>query len=333
MNTFKYGVFFLFSLLFANSAWAGNPNLGTAGAQFLKIPVGARATGLGGAYTGLCDDALSVFWNPAGIVNVKSHSVHFSNMRWFKMFDVNAASYALNLSKFGALALGVMVFKMDKMEITDEFNPEGTGRYFDAQDIAMSASYARRLTEKFRVGISLKYINQRIWNETAYGIAFDVGTQYQIIFQNLTIAMSMRNFGPEMKMDGPDLNVKYDSDPNFPNRLIPTRLMTESYPLPLTFQFGVSLDLYESEFMMVKAAIDAVHPNDNQERIQVGSEVSFYDRLYLRGGYKYNSDDEQYNLGVGVNAFFGSVLLYADYSNLFFKILPDVHLISIGINF
>ena len=61
------------------------------------------------------------------------------------------------------------------------------------------------LTDRFNVGLTVKYIYQRIWNETATGIAFDVGTQYRLDFQNLTIAMCMTNFGADMNYDGPDL--------------------------------------------------------------------------------------------------------------------------------
>src|SRR6266571_4963191 len=37
-------------------------------AEFLKIPVGARAVGMGGAFVGVADDATAPFWNPAGMV-------------------------------------------------------------------------------------------------------------------------------------------------------------------------------------------------------------------------------------------------------------------------
>src|SRR5260221_7794896 len=37
-------------------------------AEFLKIPVGARAVGMGGAFVAVADDATSPFWNPAGMV-------------------------------------------------------------------------------------------------------------------------------------------------------------------------------------------------------------------------------------------------------------------------
>jgi len=37
-------------------------------AEFLKIAVGARAVGMGGAFSAVADDATSPFWNPAGMV-------------------------------------------------------------------------------------------------------------------------------------------------------------------------------------------------------------------------------------------------------------------------
>ena len=47
--------------------------VGTFGAQFLKIGVSARATGMGSAYTAVADNAEGVYWNPAGIVSVRDN--------------------------------------------------------------------------------------------------------------------------------------------------------------------------------------------------------------------------------------------------------------------
>jgi hypothetical protein len=319
--------------LWATMLFAQNPNLGTSGAQFLKIPIGARAAAMGGAYVGVCQDALSPFWNPAGIAKVKSSSAHFSHSKWLDTFDVSAAAYVYNAGSFGSLAASVLVLSVDKMEVTTETLPNGTGQFFDAQDLAFGLSYGRNLTDRFRVGLTARYIQQRIWNETANGIAFDVGTQYQLAFRNLTIAMSMSNFGQDMRFDGADLSVKYDANSTFPNRLVPTRLETESYPLPLNFEFGIALDIFNNRFTHAILAIDAVHPNDNEERIHFGTEISFLDRLAFRGGYKLNHDDEQLNFGGGVNAFLGNVLIGVDYAYSMYDILPNVHRLSFGANF
>ena len=48
--------------------------VGTTSAQFLKIGVGARAMGLGGSFTALANDVSTLYWNPAGITNLRGFS-------------------------------------------------------------------------------------------------------------------------------------------------------------------------------------------------------------------------------------------------------------------
>ncbi len=314
--------------------YSQNPNLGTSGAQFLQIPIGAKNTALGSAAVGLTDDASSVFWNPAGVSAVQSSSAHFTTFNWLKFFNVNAISFVHNFGNLGNLGLSLLVLNMEKMEITTELEPEGTGRYFDAQDLALGLTYARYLTDRFRFGVTAKYIHQRIWNETANGIAFDIGTQYTLDFNNLTIAMAMTNFGPDLKLSGPNLNVIHDKNKNFPlNRLTPAQLQTDNYPLPLHFQVGIGMDLARTEFFKSRIGIDASHPNDNKERVHLGTEFIFFDRLALRVGYKHNYDDENFTFGGGISDFLSGIKVNFDYAFSSFKILPNVHRFSLGLEF
>jgi hypothetical protein len=320
--------------LISINLFAQNPNLGTSGAQFLEIPVGARASSLGGAFVGISDDASSVFWNPAGLTRIKNNAAHFSYMNWFDMFDYNAVAASFNIDGVGTFAASLIVFSMDELEITTEEQPNGTGRFFDAQDMAIGITYSRFLTDRFAFGITTKYVRQRIWNETAEGIAFDVGTQYLLDFQNLTIAMSMRNFGADMRYEGEDLLVTYDKDDRIPkNRLTQASLKTDDYPMPLSFQVGVAMDIYSNDFLGIRASIDAVHPNDNQERVNIGSEISLFDRVYLRGGYRYNYDDEDITFGAGANLPVGTNKVSFNYGYAFYDILPSVHRISLDLEF
>jgi hypothetical protein len=324
----------LIFLLITAACYSQNANLGTSGAQFLQIPVGARNTAMGGAVSALTNDVSSVFWNPAGLVNIKNVQAHFSYTRWFNMFDQNAAAVAYNMGESGVIAASLISFSTGKMEITTEEKPDGTDQYFDAADIAVGITYSRYLTDRFSVGITAKYINQRIWNESADGLAFDIGTQYHLDFQNLTIAMSMTNFGGEMQFDGPDLDITYDKDTDYPlSRLTPARLKTDTYPLPLNFQVGIGFDIFSVQFVKMKGAIDAVHPNDNNERLLFGTELSFFDRLFLRGGYKYNYDDEDFTFGAGANLPFSGSFVNFDYSYSMYDILPAVHRVSVEVSF
>jgi hypothetical protein len=329
----KIAILLSFVVSFGN-IFAQNPNLGTSGAQFLQLPVDARSEAMGAAIVGLADDASSVFWNPAGIVKVKNVQAHFSYMNWFDLFDFNAASIVFNSGDIGTFGASMILLSTDKMEITTEQEPNGTGRYFDAGDIALGFSYAKYLTDRFSAGITFKYVNQRIWNESASGFAFDIGSQYRLDFQNLTIAMCMTNFGADMKFDGPDLDFTYRKDDNYPlSRLVPSGLNTEEYPLPLHFQVGIGFDVFEFDFVKMKGAIDVSHPNDNKERAHFGTEFSFFDRFFVRAGYKYNYDDQDVAFGAGANVPLGSTAVYFDYAYSVYNILPSVHRISINLSF
>ena len=326
---FALAITFLFP-----SARADNPNIGTSGAQFLKIPVGPRAAAMAGAFVSNADDVSSVFWNPAGIVNVSSSGLFVSHAPWWATMKLDNAAFVQSFEGIGSVGVSVTVFSMDPMDVTTEDSPEGTGQSFDAQDMMIGLSYARRLTEDFSVGVTAKYVQQRIWNESAGGMAFDVGTQYRIGFRDLTIGMSMTNFGGDMTYSGRDLAVKYATDPQNPFiRLAPANLAPDDYPLPLHFQVGLSMSPYVSDEFAVLLAADVAHPNDNSERVNVGAEVTILHRLFLRGGYRFGYDNEKATFGAGVALPLGGLSLTVDYAYAMYDLLPNISRISVGMTF
>src|SRR5919206_1344466 len=46
-----------------------------------EAPAGARATGMGGAFVAVADDASAVFWNPAGLASGSYFSLALDNNR------------------------------------------------------------------------------------------------------------------------------------------------------------------------------------------------------------------------------------------------------------
>jgi hypothetical protein len=324
----------LLLLVAAGTAQAENPNIGTAGAQFLQIPVGSRATAMGGAVVANSRDASALFWNPAGIVNVGGGSLFAAHTEWWATIALNHAAFVYSFGDIGSFGVSATILSMDPMELTTELEPEGTGQTFDARDVMVGLSYARKLTEDFSVGVTAKYITQQIWNEKASGIAFDVGTQYLIGVGDLTLGMCMTNFGSNMRFDGEDLNVKYDYDSQDPfNRLSPARLQSEEYPLPLHFQVGLSMTVLNVEGFAAMVAVDVTHPNDARERVNLGTELRIAENFFLRGGYRINYDIEGGTLGAGVAIPLKDIRVDFDYAFAMYDLLPDIHRISLGLTF
>jgi hypothetical protein len=65
-----------------------------------------------------------------------------------------------------------------------------------------------------------------------------------------------------------------------------TQLRAKEWALPLLFRFGLSYELIKSSSNNVIIAMDVLHPNDNDESLNVGIEYCFNDFLMLRGGYQ-----------------------------------------------
>jgi hypothetical protein len=313
---------------------AQNPNLGTAGAKFLQIGVGARAMALGGATVSFAHDASAVFSNPAGLSFVTGQSATFNYNQGWATINVTAAAYAFHLGEAGTIGASIVSMSMDPMEVTTELLPEGTGQTFTPASTAIGLTYARPLTDKFSAGITMKYVNETIWRESASGVAFDVGTQYRLWFNDFTIGMSLTNFGSNLKMDGQDLSVTYDKDIyNKRERKVTARLQTDEYALPLHFQVGISAYPYKSNTVSWLVAADVAHPNDNDERVNFGTEVGIFNTLFLRGGYRYNYDEDGLTLGVGVAWSGESTRVTFDYGYLQYNLLPSTQRFSIGLDF
>ena len=77
-----------------------------------------------------------------------------------------------------------------------------------------------------------------------------------------------------MRISGKDLNVQHDIDPTIygNNDQILATLDTDSWPIPLTFKIGLASDVLDIENHRITIAVDALHPSDNDESLNVGME-------------------------------------------------------------
>jgi len=313
---------------------------GTTAAGFLAIDVGPRGTGMGGAYVSVADDATAMYWNPAGIARLNNFQATFCNTKWIADLSFHYAGAVLALGNFGNIGINTTFLTMDQIERTTIFQPDGTGEFFDAGSYAIGLSYARYLTTQFSIGFNVKYINERVYHSNAYGFAFDVGALFDTNFHGLTLGMSISNYGTKMQLDGRDLQVQHDIAPrtygNNPN--INARLLADYFDLPLMFRVGVSMDvlkgLSNSNLIL---SMDALHPSDDVEYINIGGEYVFYNIFSLRAGYKelFAKDSEQgLSFGGGIHyKIMGTTTFYFDYSYMDFGVFNPVHLYSVSLEF
>jgi hypothetical protein len=328
-------------LIISLSAYAQEVSkVGTTAAPFLRIDVGGRAVGMGGAFTAIANDVSAMYWNPAGVARITNAEAMFCNTRWLADVNFNYAAFALNLRNLGVMGINAAFLTMDQMERTTILEPEGTGEMFDVGSYAFGLCYARNLTDRFSIGFNFKYINENIYHSSAHGIALDVGTLFDTQFYGLKIGMSISNYGTKLQMSGRDMLIQADVDPNVSgnNPNINSNLETDKFDLPLMFRVGVSMDVLKGAANSnLILSVDALHPNNDVEYMNVGGEYIFNNMFALRGGYKSlfaRDSEEGLSFGAGVNyRLFGKTTIKIDYAYQDFGVLQDVQLFTIGLGF
>lgn len=304
---------------------------GSVGAQFLKIAVGSRYQGMGEASVAIVDDAYSLYWNPAGLASIEGSNITFTNVNWMTDIALNYVSFGTRIEDFGTIGFSATMLTMGDMEVTTVEEPEGTGEQFGASSFALTGGYATNLTHRLAFGIAVKYVYEKIYNESAGGFAFDFGTQLRTGFKSLRIGMNIANMGAQLKFSGPDLMGPLDINAG----ANPTGTANvEDYELPLTFRLGMAFDLLDRADSRWTVAVEAKHPNDNDQQASLGNEYGYQDKYFLRAGYKFNYDEQGLTLGAGFRSKMGEqTALIIDYAWSDFDNLESVHRFSVGFNF
>jgi hypothetical protein len=315
---------------------------GTVAAPFLEIPVGAQAVGMGTAVVSTISDPSSLYWNPAGSALNDQSEVGATHMAWIADTKFDFIGLTLPLNGIGTIGVSFTSLSMDDMKVTTEEKPDGTGEYFSAGDIAAGISFSRRLSDRFAVGFTAKYIQQTIWHESASAFALDFGTTFRTdLLGGLVIGASLSNFGTSMKLSGRDLRQFISVSPSQlgTNDRVPSQVEMDSWDLPLEVRLGISFNPVKSDDYRWTVAADAVHPSDNYEWVNVGTEVAYRDCLFLRGGYHslFLPDAEGgLSLGIGIAStllFSSSTVAKLDFGYRDMGRVGGVNAVTLGVKF
>jgi len=316
----------------------GYKKLGTAGMKFLDIDPSARSTAMGGALNSICNDASSIFLNPAGMSFVSSFDFSFSYNSWIADIKQYAIGGAVNLETIGFGQIGGVIGisllytdngNMIRTEYLSSFRDYVQYEEpYTIEEWAIGIAYAKQLTDRFSFGGHVRYAVQDlgdtpVWkaiedDTVAVGnklspIILDFGTIYNTGFKDLRLSMAFRNFSQE---------------------LIYVR---DKFELPITMRIGIAMDVLsffmpENSSQSLTVALDALHPRDYTERIHLGFEYS-YKNLALRAGYKFNYNEENFCAGFGLNQSIENTNLKLDYAYTSFGVFESVHRFSFGFSF
>lgn len=171
-------------------------------AEFLKVQIGARAIGMGGAFTAVADDATAMWWNPAGMVYLPYREVLPQHAEKFgRLVNHDYVGFVMPLDrtsgKESAVGVGLVRLAVDDIGITPrpgdlvpgvdflDIGPDGMPSTFDpgegdlkwqpgerildidfyqanASDMAAYFSYARQYGRHWIFGGSVKFVRQSI---------------------------------------------------------------------------------------------------------------------------------------------------------------------------
>lgn len=184
---------------------------GTAAFNFLKIGIGARALGMGGAFTAIADDATATYWNPAGLVKMEGAEATVSYIKYMAGINSGFLAFAKPMGAKSQLGLSINSFYVGGLTRTDENNTE-LGE-FGSLMLVPTVAYATSLTENFSAGLAVKLIYHSIDTFNSYGIALDAGGNYMPSEAPYSFALVIQNLGQQLtafveEKDLPPITVK-----------------------------------------------------------------------------------------------------------------------------
>ena len=296
----------------------GGQRVGISTAEFLKIGVGSRASAMGDAFVAVANDASALYWNPAGLSQFKDDQLLFSHNMWVVDINHDFVGAVYHMDETNTFGVSFTSLSMQDMPVTTEFQPFGTGEYFGYSDMALAVSYSRKMTDQFSFGGTVRYIEETLDKLKMRGVMIDLGTYYWTGLGTTRFAVAVSNFGNQLAPDGQVVLIGKRSNSQW-----------QAFSPPTVFRIGFAFEPYENEFNKITASIQLNHPNDNSENVSTGVEYSWKNTFYLRGGYKFNVEEQNYSFGAGVYVPVSIANVTVDYAFSNFVRLGPAHRFSI----
>ncbi|MDH4222330.1 MAG: PorV/PorQ family protein [candidate division Zixibacteria bacterium] len=304
--SFSSFVFILLFLIFpVQSSWGilSVGERGTTGANFLKIGVGARASGMGGAFVGVADDATSIYWNTAGLSQLERQEIVFVHNQWYQDVKYEYFGYSLPVKAKSTLGFSITYLNLGDFQGYDDSDNLTSG--FSAYGAVLGLAYAHKVSSSVSFGLGLKWIQEKLEEEKAASLALDFGFIYKP--GRFSLGMTYTNLGSSMKF------------------------IREKEPLPSELTIGIGYKLFQDR---VSLAWDLNFPRDDKMVLKQGLEYGYEESIFLRMGYEYKTSAQNLSgTGFSLGGGFRFSDWEVDYTYSPNQNLGDSHRISLSYRF
>ncbi len=308
MNRQRFPLLSAFAVCLLLGTHGGYAQAGKSGMAFLKLGVSGRAVALGDAMSASANGAAATYYNPAGLLGPENGSTQFLLMHreWIQDIRTQFLGVSVQLDDENALGLSINTATVSDIQIrTRPGSAEGT---FTSRDYVLAASYARRFSDRFQLGVTGKFLFEKIFVDDAHGLAFDVGAQYRTPIENLRVGIALANLG--------SMNA----------------LRTEKITLPSLLRLGPAYTLdIESLTAQLMIASDFLYiVPEKRSYVNAGAELLINDMVAARIGLQAGSSARRFAGGLGVrHGMFGIDYGFAPLS----ENLGSAHTFSITVTF
>ncbi|MBI5471743.1 MAG: PorV/PorQ family protein [Ignavibacteriae bacterium] len=272
----------LFIIIIATHLWmiprALHAQAGNAGLAFLKLGVSARGVSMGDAMSALADGAVATHYNPAGVFSkdISSAQVLLMHKEWIQDVRSEFLGASIALGEASALGISINTTTVSDIEIRSRpGTPEGT---FTSRDYSLGATYAHQISDDLKIGVSGKFLFEKIFVDEATGYGIDIGAQYRTPIENLSVGLAVQNLGALSEM------------------------RTEKLKLPTLARLGPAYSFaVEDMNSNVTLAADLLHIfPEKKSYVGLGGEVLFNSTVAARFGYQLGSNARGVSAGLGV---------------------------------
>lgn len=237
--------------------------------SFLRLPVSAHSSALGGENITLIeDDASLAFSNPALLSSVSDRTIGLNYMNYMSGVQSASASYCQVLKDHATIGASAQLMDYGKMKETDANNVE-TGE-FSARDISLGAYLSYNLTDHLTGGICAKWLMSYIGNYNSMAMCVDLGLNYYDPSHDLSISLVAKSLGGQLKA----FDEEYER-------------------LPFELQAGVTKKLSSAPLRFSATLLDLTHWDYKfVNHLAVGLDVLLSDQIWVGAGMNFRRANE-----------------------------------------